>query len=773
MPRHGLSPASSHALSSRSHDAPNLRVRRGKRRSRTSTRLAIESLESRQLLSTYTIEDLGTLGGNGSLANAINAEGQVVGSAQLANGTSHAVLWNPGQAGKDLGTLGGSTSTALGINILGDIVGDADTTTALAQPFEFPSGGSMTDLTNAPPQNTLATLLTARGVSDTGVIVGQGLFNAIDLFFTAPYAFDPASGTIIALDITFDVIGEAVAVGGTRAVANLDDHSSIIASRRRGCQHAQLLGAPPRDHQPNAERRDRYLRAQRLGDAIRLGVRYRFFRRRARGAVDDPDGRPHGHRHRPGSCHWRQPRRARSAAQARGANSLGDVVGDDVVSGAPGRLRQRPCRRDHAPQQPAARRLGRHAGARDRDQRRRPDLRDRDQGRPGARVPPHARPLSRRRRHSSPPRRSSPASARRPTRSSSLPDSDGDRHRHHHARQRDPGDWPRQLLTNRQSHGYLGRPQEPHGRDLSFTPPGGTWDFADDGTYTVTLTNNVVKSTTGQSISPAGRWGISSRRSRQCAGRSPAPCSTTPTPTARATRAKGACRTPTSSSTSTPTASSTPGIAITQTDANGAYTFGGSAAGQLPRHGARRTLPHAVISPTNDLHFVTLTAGQNLTGQDFGDVADPQIVDIVGQNLVQAHGSTPQFDQDGTLLHIIGRNFDPGRRFLLRQRPVRHPADQPRRGSERRPSVVRHPRFQVRDHRPLGRPLPQRSRDGLALQLHRRQLPRRQRLFVRQRRHGLQRLHASTTSPGCMARTRPTSASTPAASSLSDWRIAR
>ena len=152
----------------------------GRQRGSRSNRWSLDNL-----LSTYTIEDLGTLGGNGSLANAINAVGQVVGQAQLANGTSHAVLWNPGQAGKDLGTLGGSTSTALGINILGDIVGAADTTTAIAQPFEVPSGGSMTDLTNAPPQNSLATLLTARGVSDTGVIVGQGSFNAIDLFFTA------------------------------------------------------------------------------------------------------------------------------------------------------------------------------------------------------------------------------------------------------------------------------------------------------------------------------------------------------------------------------------------------------------------------------------------------------------------------------------------------------------------------------------------------------------------------------------------------------------
>ena len=220
MPSHGLSPASSHALSSKCHDARNLRDRRGKRRSRTSTRLAIELLEPRQLLSTYTIEDLGTLGGNGSLANAINAEGQVVGSAQLANGTSHAVLWNPGQPGKDLGTLGGSTSTALGINVLGDVVGAADTATALGDPFEFPSGGSMTDLTNAPPQNSLATLLTARGVSDTGVIVGQGLFNEIDFFARVAYSFDPPSATLIGLEGGFGQ-SETTAVGGTRAVENL------------------------------------------------------------------------------------------------------------------------------------------------------------------------------------------------------------------------------------------------------------------------------------------------------------------------------------------------------------------------------------------------------------------------------------------------------------------------------------------------------------------------------------------------------------------------
>ena len=178
-------PCSLAASSSKFHDARNLRGRHGKRRSRASSRLAIESLEPRVLLSGYTIEDLGTLGGNSSQANAINAKGQVVGSAQLADGTSHAVLWDPGKAGQDLGTLGGSNSTALAINLLGEIVGSSDTGSA-TDPFDFLPGGSMTDLTNAPPQNTLATLLTARGVSDTGLIIGQGLVQRHRPLFHGP-----------------------------------------------------------------------------------------------------------------------------------------------------------------------------------------------------------------------------------------------------------------------------------------------------------------------------------------------------------------------------------------------------------------------------------------------------------------------------------------------------------------------------------------------------------------------------------------------------------
>jgi len=70
--------------------------------------------------------ELGSLGGNSSHAEAINATGTIVGRASDANGQTHAVQWD--QSGiADLGTLGCGPSHALGINAAGQIVGDSCT----------------------------------------------------------------------------------------------------------------------------------------------------------------------------------------------------------------------------------------------------------------------------------------------------------------------------------------------------------------------------------------------------------------------------------------------------------------------------------------------------------------------------------------------------------------------------------------------------------------------------------------------------------------------
>lgn len=83
----------------------------------------------------YSIEDLGTFGGDTSSANAINNKGDVVGQADTNTLCSHAFFWSHGKM-RDLSGLpdpftkepGASTETnAASINDRGDIVGDADT----------------------------------------------------------------------------------------------------------------------------------------------------------------------------------------------------------------------------------------------------------------------------------------------------------------------------------------------------------------------------------------------------------------------------------------------------------------------------------------------------------------------------------------------------------------------------------------------------------------------------------------------------------------------
>lgn len=71
--------------------------------------------------------DLGTLGGSFSDANAMNESGYVVGVSETASGERHAFGWSPNDRMFDLGTIGlGKMSVATGINRSNDVVGYAE-----------------------------------------------------------------------------------------------------------------------------------------------------------------------------------------------------------------------------------------------------------------------------------------------------------------------------------------------------------------------------------------------------------------------------------------------------------------------------------------------------------------------------------------------------------------------------------------------------------------------------------------------------------------------
>ena len=67
------------------------------------------------------MQDLGTLGGASSVANAINQNSDVVGSSATGSAT-HAFIYSGGVM-KDVGTLDLAYSEAHGLNDLGTVVG--------------------------------------------------------------------------------------------------------------------------------------------------------------------------------------------------------------------------------------------------------------------------------------------------------------------------------------------------------------------------------------------------------------------------------------------------------------------------------------------------------------------------------------------------------------------------------------------------------------------------------------------------------------------------
>ncbi len=119
--------------------------------------------------------DLAPLPGDGlSATYAISNAHKAVGVSRTGTTRARATLWDQDRMPVDLGTLGHANSVALAINIAGHVVGsvyDADDSAGHA--FLYADAG-MEDLNDRIPADSGWILEEARGISDSGQIVGVG-----------------------------------------------------------------------------------------------------------------------------------------------------------------------------------------------------------------------------------------------------------------------------------------------------------------------------------------------------------------------------------------------------------------------------------------------------------------------------------------------------------------------------------------------------------------------------------------------------------------------
>ncbi|MBV9781004.1 MAG: hypothetical protein JOY62_13640 [Acidobacteriaceae bacterium] len=181
-------------------------------------------------------EDLGTLGGSSSVANGINSEGVVVGSAAITGDAAyHAFAKEKQKTGLiDLGTLsGGSNSSAAGINHSNVVVGTsdfADPVYGIVQHAFVYSDGEMKDLGTLGGSSSQGNALNGDGVA-----VGFSLLS--DEATTHAFYSDPITGQLADL---------GALKGGTNSQAwGIDGKGRVSGTSETG--QTDQFGAPISD----------------------------------------------------------------------------------------------------------------------------------------------------------------------------------------------------------------------------------------------------------------------------------------------------------------------------------------------------------------------------------------------------------------------------------------------------------------------------------------------------------------------------------------------
>jgi probable HAF family extracellular repeat protein len=203
------------------------------------------------LFSNGTMDDIGSLGGGYARATGINDTDQVVGFSNLPGSfTQHAFLWDSVHGMRDLGTLGGDTSSANAINASGQVVGfSSPTGSSQEHAFLWDSVHGMQDLGTLPGYEESY----ARAVSDRGQVVGESLYQNGRIFFCHAFLYGhgtmtdlndllpPGSGWTLSSAYAINNAGQVV---GTGTTADGHLHAYLLTLNHKPTDLQAVLGGP-------------------------------------------------------------------------------------------------------------------------------------------------------------------------------------------------------------------------------------------------------------------------------------------------------------------------------------------------------------------------------------------------------------------------------------------------------------------------------------------------------------------------------------------------
>jgi probable HAF family extracellular repeat protein len=149
--------------------------------------MSTNAMLGRSSMMTMGMGGMGGMGGGGALGGMswfVNDLGQTAGQAQMSDGSHHAfVSGSGGMMGRvnvDLGTLGGNNSVAYSMNNAGNTVGMSEMSNGAHHAFMVSNalGGTvrMMDLNSMIPTNSGWELMEAHGINSAGQIIGWGMY---------------------------------------------------------------------------------------------------------------------------------------------------------------------------------------------------------------------------------------------------------------------------------------------------------------------------------------------------------------------------------------------------------------------------------------------------------------------------------------------------------------------------------------------------------------------------------------------------------------------